>query len=114
MQVHVKGRNLEVSETILRFAEQKLRKLDRQVGEDTRVELELSVERNPSIAANQVAEAIIFTKGPAVRARATSRDMRAAIDALCDKLARLVKQQREKQLRRPRTPAEPGRELESQ
>ena len=108
MQLHVKGRNLEVSETILRFAERKLQKLDRQVGEDTRVELELSVERNPSIAANQVAEATIFTKGAAVRARAASKDMRAAIDALYEKLARLVKEQREKKSRRPRTPAERG------
>lgn len=106
MQLHVKGRNLEVSDAILRFAEEKLGKLDRQVGEETRVELELSVERNPSIAANHVAEATIFTKGP-VRAHAAAGDMRAAIDSLCEKLARLVKQQREKQTRRPR-PAERG------
>ena len=106
MELQVKARNLEVSETIVRFAEQKLRKLDRQVGETTRVELELSVERNPSIAANQVAEATIFTKGASVRAHAAAADMRAAIDALCEKLARQVKEHRDKQSRRPRTPAE--------
>jgi len=106
MQLQVKGRNLEVSETILRFAEAKLRKLDRQVGEDTRVELELSVEKNPSIAANQVAEATIFTKGPNLRARAASEDMRAAIDALYEKLARQVKEHREKLVKRHRTPSE--------
>ena len=106
MQLQVKGRNLEVSETILGFAEHKLRKLDRQVGEETRIELELSVEKNPSIAANQVAEATIFTKGPNLRARAASADMRAAIDSLCDKLARQVKEHREKLAQRHRTPTE--------
>jgi putative sigma-54 modulation protein len=106
MQLQVKGRNLEVSETILRFAEAKLRKLDRQIGETTRVELELSVEKNPSIAANQIAEATIFTKGPNLRARAASKDMRAAIDSLYDKLARQVKEHREKLVQRHRTPSE--------
>ena len=54
MQFQVKGRNLEVSDAIRSYAEQKLAKLDRQLN-DPRVELELAVERNPSIAANQIA-----------------------------------------------------------
>ena len=63
MQLQVKGRNLEVSDAIRSYAEQKLAKLERQL-EDPRVELELALERNPSIAANQIAEATIWTRGP--------------------------------------------------
>ncbi len=106
LRLQVKGRNVEVSDSIRAYAEQKLAKLDRQLGDLTRAELELRVEKNPSIAANQVAEATVFTKGPVLRARAASQDMRAAIDGLCEKLLRQLKEYREKRSRRPRTPSE--------
>jgi len=93
MQFQVKGRNLEVSDAIRSYAEQKLAKLDRQL-DDPRVELELALERNPSIAANHVAEATIWTQGPVLRAREASSDMRASIDQLVEKLERQVKRYR--------------------
>jgi putative sigma-54 modulation protein len=89
MQFQVKGRNLEVSEAIRDYAEQKLGKLERQLT-DPRVELELTVEKNPSIAESQVAEATIWTRGPVLRAREASSDMRASIDQLVEKLERQV------------------------
>jgi ribosome hibernation promoting factor len=89
MQFQVKGRNLEVSDAIRSYAEAKLGKLEQQL-KDPRVELVLAVERNPSIAANHVAEATIWTKGPVLRAREASSDMRASIDQLVDKLERQV------------------------
>lgn len=100
MRLQVKGKNLEVSDSIRDYAERKLRKLERQLHDSARVELELAVERNPSIAANQVAEATVWTKGPVVRAREASSDMRASIDRLTEKLARQVKHQRERRSRR--------------
>jgi ribosome hibernation promoting factor len=100
MRLQVKGKNLEVSDSIKTYAEEKLQKLDRQLHELTRVELELAVERNPSIAANQIAEATIWTKGPVLRAREASGDMRASIDQLTDKLLRQVKHYRDRRSRR--------------
>ena len=100
MRLQVKGRNLEVSDQIRQYAEDKLAKLDRLVKDPTRIELELAVEKNPSISANQVAEATVWTKGPVLRARETSEDMKASIDQLVDKLERQVKRYRDK--RRPR------------
>jgi putative sigma-54 modulation protein len=96
----VKGRNLEISDSIRSYAEQKLAKLDKQLGETTQVELELTVEKNPSISANQVAEVTIFTKGPTLRAREATKDMRASIDQLTDKLVRQVRHYRDKRSRR--------------
>src|SRR6187551_891699 len=89
MQFQVKGRNLEVSDAIRSYAEEKLGKLERQLS-DPRVELELAVEKNPSISENHVAEATIWTKGPVLRAREASSDMRASIDQLVAKLERQV------------------------
>src|SRR6266576_5339179 len=89
MQFQVKGRNLEITDALRSYAEQKLAKLDRQL-QDPRVELELAVEKNPSIAENHVAEATIWTQGPVLRAREASSDMRASIDQLVEKLERQV------------------------
>lgn len=96
MRLHVKGKNVEVSESIRRYAEDKLRKLDRQLHAQAEVELELSVEKNPSIAANQVAEATVRTKGPTLRVTEASSDMKASIDQLTEKLLRQVTEYRGK------------------
>jgi putative sigma-54 modulation protein len=100
MRLQVKGKNLDVSDSIRSYAEDKLRKLERQLADPTQIELELSIERNPSIAANHVAEATIWTKGPTLRAREASADMRASIDQLVDKLERQVQRYRQKRRRR--------------
>ena len=99
MRLQVKGKNLDVSDSIRSYAEDKLRKLERQLADPTQIELELSVERNPSISANHVAEATIWTKGPVLRAREASADHKASIDQLVDKLERQVKRYREKRRR---------------
>ena len=99
MRLQVKGRNVEVTDSIRQYAEEKLGKLERQLADPTRVELELAVERNPSISANHVAEATIWTKGPVLRAREASADHKASIDQLVDKLERQVKRYREKRRR---------------
>jgi putative sigma-54 modulation protein len=96
MRLQVKGKNLEVPPAIREYAESKLAKLDRHLHETAQVELELSMERNPSIANNAVAEATVWTKGPVVRARESSSDMKASIDQLVAKLERQVKRAREK------------------
>ena len=96
MRLQVKGRNLDVTDSIRSYAEQKLKKLDKQLNDATEIELELAVEKNPSISANHVAEATVWTKGPVLRAKEASSDMRASIDLLVDKLERQVSRYREK------------------
>src|SRR5438034_8306642 len=88
MQLHVKGKNLEVSDSMRSYVERKLQKLDRRVHELTEVEIELAVERNPSIAESQVAEATVHLKGRTLRARETARGTRAAIAELSGELVR--------------------------
>src|ERR671923_2628887 len=100
MQLHVKGKNLEVSDSIRSYAERKLAKLDKQVHALTRIELELAVEKNPSVSENQVAEATVWLKGHTLRARQATRDMKASIDELTEKLLRQVKDERDKKARR--------------
>jgi len=96
MRLQVKGKNLELTPALEEYAERKIGKLTKMLAEPTRVELELAVERNPSIADNQIAEATIWTKGPVLRAREASPDMKASIDQLADKLGRQVERYRDK------------------
>jgi len=106
MRLQVKGKNVEVTPSMREYAERKLGKLAKQLSEQTQVEVELSEQRNPSIAASHVAEATIFTKGPTLRAREASPDMKASIDQLVEKLERQVKRYRERRTVEPRRHAE--------
>jgi putative sigma-54 modulation protein len=114
MRLSVKGKNLDVSDGIRSHAERKFAKLSKLVPELAPVEVELSVEKNPSIHASQVAEATIWAKGQTVRGREATTDMKASIDQLVDKLERQMKRYRDRRRRRPhedhplaKMPAEP-------
>jgi putative sigma-54 modulation protein len=101
MRLQVKGKNVEVTDSLRLYAQEKLAKLEKHLNESTQLELELAVERNPSIAENQVAEATVWTKGPVLRARESSSDMRASIDQHVEKLERQVVRYRDKRRRGP-------------
>ncbi len=92
----MKGRGVEVSDALRSYAEKRLRRLDRQL-KDPQIELELSEEHNPSIKDRCVAEATVSSRGPVLRARERSHDMRASIDRLVDKLERQAVRLRGKQ-----------------
>ena len=99
MRLQVKGKNVEVSDSLKSYAQEKLGKLDKHLNAATRLELELAVERNPSISENQIAEATVWTKGPVLRAKESSTDMRASIDQLVEKLERQARRYRDKRRR---------------
>jgi putative sigma-54 modulation protein len=101
VRLQVKGRNVTVSDSLKDYALEKLAKLEKHLNDASRLELELQVEKNPSIAENQVAEATIWTKGPVLRARESSQDMRASIDLLVEKLERQARRYRDKRRRGP-------------
>ena len=101
MRLQVKGKNVDVSDSLKDYAAQKLGKLDKHLNDAARLELELQVEKNPSISENQVAEATVWTKGPILRARESSTDMKASIDQLVDKLERQARRYRDKRRRGP-------------
>jgi putative sigma-54 modulation protein len=102
MRLQVKGKNMEVTPSTREYAERKLGKLAKVLAPETQVEVELSEQRNPSIPDSAVAEATIFTKGPTLRAREASPDMKASIDRLVDKLERQAKRYRELRRVEPR------------
>ncbi|MCW2923850.1 MAG: yfiA: ribosomal subunit interface protein [Thermoleophilia bacterium] len=99
MKLLVKGKNVDVSRRVQEYAEKRLSKLSLQLDDDvTRMELEITEEKNPRVADSLVAEATVWTKGKALRAREASPDVFASIDLVADKLARQVKKYHDKRV----------------
>jgi len=105
MRIEVKGRNVNVTDDLREHVEKRFHRIDLQVSDLAELEVELIEERNPAIAEPQVAEATLHLKGVTLRARERSTDLRGAISACADDLARQVKRHREKQRDRGRREA---------
>ncbi len=118
LQVVVKGKNIEVTESLRQHAEQKVAKIAKLDLGFKEVEVKLVVEKNPSIQLNQIAEMTLFGNGPLMRAEEADRDMYVAIDKAVAKLQRQIKKYHGKQIGRSngqvqgRRPAAPEGEEE--
>ena len=97
MQIILKGKNIELTDALRGYALEKIGKSDRYFQWASKIEIELSVEMNPSIAESQGAEVTVFANnGPSIRANAKSPDMYASIDEIADKLEKQLKKYKEK------------------
>jgi putative sigma-54 modulation protein len=90
----VKGRNVDLTDTLTSYAEEKIGRISKYLSDGATCDVELWSEKNPSISANQVCEVTVHTKGPVIRAREASPDMYASIDLVAAKLERQVKKYR--------------------
>ncbi len=100
MQTIIKGKNLEITEALRKYAEEKIRKLEKYLDRIKKAEVEMSVERNPKITNSHCVEVTIFSNGPVIRAREYAADMYQAIDLVNDKLERQVKRLKRKRIDR--------------
>ena len=96
MRIEVKGRNVEVTDDLRARIEKRLEKIGRQVSPLARCEVELTEERNPSIADSQIVELTLHLKGVTLRARDAASNTTRALNLASDELARQVKRHREK------------------
>lgn len=94
MEIVVKGRHCEVSDRFREHVSEKLIRLEKYDHRSQRVDVEVTIERNPR-QANQAAklELTLHSRGPVVRAEAAAHDKLAALDKALGKLeARLRRQ----------------------
>ena len=96
MQIAIKGRNVPVTDKIRAHAERRLAKVERQVSDLARLEIEIFKEPNPRVADRYVAEATLYLKGVTLRARDASPEMLHSLNLMVDELARQVKRHRDK------------------
>lgn len=103
MRIEIRGRNVEVTDEMRDAVEKRFRRVGKQVSEVATLDIELSEERNPSIADSQIAEATLQLKGITLRAHEASPEMLHTIHALAEDVRRQVKKHREKRRKRQRT-----------
>ena len=103
MRIDIRGRNVEVTEELREHVAKRFRRIGKQVSDLAQLDVELSEERNPSIADSQVAEATLHLKGVTLRAHEASPEMMHTINELAEDMRRQVKKHRAKRRKRRRT-----------
>ena len=91
MQLTVTGHHLDITPPLKGYVEKKLDRISRHFDHVIDVHCVLTVEKLA-----HKAEATLHVRGSNIHADAADSDMYAAIDALSDKLDRLVKKHKEK------------------
>ncbi len=109
MKIEVRGRNTEVTEELREAIHKRFARVGRQVSRLATLEVELTEERNPSIADRYVAEATLFLKGQTLRAREASPEMLHSVHELAEDIRRQVKRHREKRRGRAKSRRTLGR-----
>ncbi len=95
MQITITGHQLEVTEALREYINNKFVKLERHFDKITSIRVTLSVEK-----VMQKIDATLLIAGGEIIANAEHDDMYAAIDLLVDKLDRQLIKHKEKQLDR--------------
>ena len=91
MQLTLTGHHIDITPALRSYVEKKLERIVRHFDQVIDVHCVLTVEK-----LRHQAEATLAVSGGKLHADATDEDMYAAIDALTDKLERLVKKHKEK------------------
>lgn len=100
MDIVIRGKNVEVSETLRSAALKQMAKLDRFANGYGRAEVDFSEERNPRIADNQVCEVLVHLKGHLLKSHASATEPFAAVSMAVDKIEHQAKRLKEKRVTR--------------
>lgn len=88
MRTIVKGKSIDVRPEDRRYAQAKMRRLERILDDRTDAILEFSIERHRSIEDSRIVEATLVIDGRPVRGSAQAATHRAALDVVVDRLER--------------------------
>jgi len=97
MQITVKGKNVEITDALKDYAEEKIGKLTKYLDSITSADVTLSTERNWHIV-----EVTVHANGVSLRGEERTTDMYSSIDQVIDKLERQVKRRKDKFSRKPK------------
>lgn len=92
MRIDISGHNIEITQALRHYVNSKFERIDRHFDHHLETRVILAVDK-----LDQKAEATVAVAGKTLFAEAVSEDMYASIDALADKLDRIVLKHKEKQ-----------------
>ncbi len=91
MQITITTRNLEITEPLRHYAEEKITRLQKFVNQITSAHVVLSVEKH-----RQIAEVTLHVREHTIRGEESSTDLYSAIDLVADKIERQILRYKEK------------------
>ncbi|PSP23628.1 MAG: ribosome-associated translation inhibitor RaiA [Cyanobacteria bacterium SW_5_48_44] len=99
MKLLIQGNNIEVTDAIRDYVQKKIEKAVKYFQHITsKVDVHLSVARNPRISQKHTAEVTVNTNGKVIRAQESSEDLYTSINLVSDKIARQLRKYKEKHL----------------
>ena len=97
MKLVIQGKNIEITDAIREYVNQKMEKAVSHFQNLTmEVDIHLSVARNPRINPKHTAEVTIYANGSVIRAEESTESLYASIDLVADKIARQLRKFKEK------------------
>ena len=103
MRTIVKGKNLDVTDRVRRYAEKRFQRLERYLDDRTDAIVELSLEQHRNDDDSHIAEVTLVMDGQTLRGHAAAPTHEAAVDFVIDRIERRAVDFREK----PRLRARP-------
>jgi putative sigma-54 modulation protein len=91
MRLSVKGRNLEITEPLRRYAEEKVQRLSKYLEHIVAANVVLAVEKH-----RQIAEVTLRVRDLTIRAEESTADLYSAIDLVTEKLERQILRYKER------------------
>ena len=114
MDITFVGRNAEISSRLRDYVEEKAAKVEQLDPRVQRVEVEVTHERNPRQADTaERAEITVISKGPIIRAEASSSDRFAAFDIAMGKLTERLRRARDRKKNHRRYVVEAAKDQEA-
>ena len=90
MQVIVQSKNIQMTDRLHEYVEDKVSKLDRYLSTITDARMELTTERTRSSEDRQVAQLTVRSKGMMLRSEERSGDIFTSVDMVMDKMKRQI------------------------
>jgi len=103
MRITVTGRNIEITDAIKAYAEEKIGKVVNHYDQIQSIDVVLNVIKNPSVSQSHTAEVLCKFVSGSVQAEESAESMYASIDLVADKISRQVKKFKEKQISSSKT-----------
>ena len=109
MLLTVQGKNMQVTDRLRDYVENKVGKLDRYLSTITEARVDLATEKTRSSGDRHVAQLTVRTKGVLLRSEERSGDIFTSVDMVMEKMKRQIDRYKSKQRDRFRgaTPEEP-------
>ena len=110
MKLLIQGNNIEVTDSIHDYVEEKLEKAVKHFQNlASKVDVHLSVARNARISNKHKAEVTVYANGTIIRAQEDSESLYASIDLVSDKITRQLRKYKERNLDKKIHPVEKNR-----